>query len=453
MLHVITVDSVLEGLREAFRYELIHQIGKGQVARYYENKLGYWEWKSEGRIVLDADYASSNVKASSLLFPFLESLADKNKVPAKDLWSYNGKYDQVWIIERLTEGTLRKIRQMEKDGKIKYTCLFLHREEPFNDGEKEEAYKELKRVLKASQNGRIDVTWMSWGYRGTEQVHKLLYNESLDQYKLPRLTSAEEQIETPLSQILRQYYSDLKGREIHWYPKKYVHKAMDEEKWGVDPLPKKKQGSVKRHVLVTGTGRSGTTYFSDLLTLLGLDVGHQRNGKDGCSGAEFAVDHDWYPWFPVYGGGDCANVGERRSDYDYKHILHIVRHPLRCIPSLMRNYPAINPEFWADNGSMDPSFMDKSSIVRNAAMYYAINKRIDESGQAEYRCQLEKIHERWGTLMEILELKGTPDPKLGATNKATGWGQYEPLTWQGLENQVGSTLAKSIYQQAKEYGY
>jgi hypothetical protein len=337
---------------------------------------------------------------------------------------------------------------------IKFSCFLISQS---NGQDSREDYKELERVIKISQNRPLGAEWVS-----VEKIALLIQNIrrssnglNYPTETLPKITSADDvpATETPLSRMMRGYYSHLKQRQILWYPKKYVHKKMDEEKWGVFPLPTHKQGKVKRHVLVTGTGRSGTTYFSDLLTLLGLDVGHQRNGKDGCSGAEFSVDHDWYPWFPVYGGGDCANVGERRSDYTYKHVLHIVRHPLWCIPSLMRNYPAINPEFWADYGVMDPVVMDQSSTIRNAAMYYGINKAIDDSGQAEYRCQLEEIHNHWSTLTDILELGKVPDPGLGATNKATGWGQYEPLTWSELELYVGKGLCRAIREQAERYGY
>ncbi len=463
MLNIITVDSALESIRKAFLDELYLQIrSREQTLRYYQDQFAYLEviGKEKNILIVQPEY-HANSKASLLLFDFIGEVHRKINKPEslKNAWSVPSRDIQIWIVDKLNEGTVRKIRSME-DGnnlaQLSYHCLMLHKP-TFQQGEKEEAYGEVKRVTKISQNGKNDTAWINWNPKRCSEIVSLLlggaYVVFYGEFGLPRETNANIQQETPLSQIMRQYYSDLKGREIHWYPKKYVHKAMDEEKWGVDPLPKGKQGSVKRHVLVTGTGRSGTTYFHDLLTLLGLDVGHQRNGKDGCSGAEFAVDYDWYPWFPVYGGGDCANVGERRSDYTYSHVLHIVRHPLWCIPSLMKNYPAINPEFWADNGSMDPAVMDSTSIIRNATMYYAINSVIDKSGQAEYRCQLEQIHDHWSTLMEILEMKGTKDPELGATNKASGWGQYEPLTWAQLENEVGSVLSNSIRSMAKEYGY
>jgi hypothetical protein len=439
MLDLISVESSSEEVQEKFYQELIEQLGTYGKSKleHSEGGLSICSWSRQAVLVVSGE--------QSVRFP-MKALLQLVEEYAATNW-------QIWTRLKLNESTLRQFRKMETEGKLKFSCYLLAHTYPNAD------YKQLERIVKISQNKPLGAVWISYS---TEKTTSLIISKRMShQYglvypikTLEKVSSADtDPVETPLSTMMRRYYSEARQRQIHWYPKKYVHKKMDEEKWGVDPLSKSKQGSVKRHVLVTGTGRSGTTYFSDLLTMLGLDVGHQRNGKDGCSGAEFAVDHDWYPWFPVYGGGDCANVGERRSDYTYAHVLHIVRHPLWCIPSLMRNYPAINPEFWADNGAMDPKAMDGSSIYRNASMYYGINKRIDESKQAEYRCQLEQIHDHWGDLMDVLELPGTPDPQLGATNQASGWGQYEPLTWAELELQVGKSLADGIRSQAKRYGY
>lgn len=437
MLDVISVESFFTETVEEIYTELERRLSLLQKpAPITSHGIRASRWERQGVIVLSETQTTRALSRD--LQGFLEEWRDDDV--------------QIWTRVRLSESIVRTLRQLEKDGVIRYRCFLVGPQKNQDVGEP----KELERIVKLSQNKNLRAEWIngSKAFGFVENMIKSRYGLNYPVEILPKVTSADtDPVETPLSVIMRRYYSKIKGRQIHWYPKMYVHKAMDEEKWGVDPMPKAKQGSVKRHVLVTGTGRSGTTYFSDLLTLLGLDVGHQRNGKDGCSGAEFSVDHYWYPWFPVYGGGDCANVGERRSDYDYAHVLHIVRHPLWCIPSLMRNYPAINPEFWADNGTMDPKAMDASSIYRNAAMYYGINEVIHESGQAEYVCQLEKIHEHWDTLMDILDMHGTPDPVLPPTNKAVGWGQYEPLTWNELENSVGSVLANSIRAQAKRYGY
>ena len=367
MLHVVSIEGLSQACYDYVDAELKSQLGMTERPKlFHAEELLFHEWRRQGVIV--------PVGMEDLRFP-MKGLLDFVE-------NNTGLSFQLWTRIKLSESVLRKFRKLEEEGKgaVKFTCYIISPITPTTD------YKELERLIKISQNRPLGAEWISeTDLSSTIERVRLSKNGLNYPIKvLAKISSADTQpLETPLSTMMRRYYSELKKREIIWYPKTYVHKAMDEEKWGVKPLSKNKQGSAKRHVLVTGTGRSGTTYFSDLLTQLGLDVGHQRNGKDGCSGAEFAKDYDWYPWFPVYGGGDCANVGERRSDYAYKHVLHIVRHPLWCIPSLMRNYPAINPEFWADSGVMDPTVMSQSSIQRNAMMYYSINKFIDESSQAE----------------------------------------------------------------------
>ncbi len=358
---------------------------------------------------------------------------------------------QVWIALRLTESQLREIRSLEEEGLLTFHCLMLEENHIEKDPTK------VNRLLKISQNGKLGARWVS-GQTTLELLSLLdllLQRDyaALDALEQPKYTNGPGGYgETSLSKMMRAYYSQVKQREIRWFPKLYVQKMMDEEAWGVKPLPASTP-RVERLVLCTGTGRSGTTWFSKAMSLIGLDVRHQANGVHGCSGAEFAIDADWYPWFPVYGGGDCANVGERRSDYHYAHVLHGVRHPLWCIPSLQKNYAAINAEFWAQHGVMPLEFMDATGVQRNAAMYYHINRVIDESHQAEYRFQIEQVEQEWPTLMEILGLQGTPWPQLGKVNYATSWGQYEPYTWTELEQLVGASLCKAIKAQAASYGY
>ena len=51
-----------------------------------------------------------------------------------------------------------------------------------------------------------------------------------------------------------------------------------EEKFSVEPVPHTSSESLKEvrhHVIITGTGRAGTTFLMELLTSLGLDTGYQ----------------------------------------------------------------------------------------------------------------------------------------------------------------------------------
>ena len=68
-------------------------------------------------------------------------------------------------------------------------------------------------------------------------------------------------------------------------------------------------------VLVTGCGRSGTLYMTNVLQAMGLNVGHETDGPDGTV--------DWHA---------AAWPEERTAHYDVK--LHLVRHPLDVFASL-----------------------------------------------------------------------------------------------------------------------
>ena len=69
-------------------------------------------------------------------------------------------------------------------------------------------------------------------------------------------------------------------------------------------------GEVRPKVLITGCGRSGTSYMSSLMRKTGLDMPHEVMGRDGMVGWQQARD---------------------TSGFDI--VLHQVRHPLRAISS------------------------------------------------------------------------------------------------------------------------
>ena len=78
-----------------------------------------------------------------------------------------------------------------------------------------------------------------------------------------------------------------------------------------------------RLVLVTGCGRSGTRYMTFILRRLGLDVRHERLGRDGIASWALAVDAEQVPWGP----------SARTASFEL--ILHQVRHPLAVVNSVM----------------------------------------------------------------------------------------------------------------------
>ena len=107
-------------------------------------------------------------------------------------------------------------------------------------------------------------------------------------------------------------------------------------------------------ILITGCGRSGTTYVSKLLCEAGLDLLHHDVGPDGSVDWCLAVTSDVpLPW---------GKKGRSSGDYVFDRVLHQVRAPLAVISSSMTikdrswdyisNFTSINPEDSAIKKSM-----------------------------------------------------------------------------------------------------
>lgn len=84
-----------------------------------------------------------------------------------------------------------------------------------------------------------------------------------------------------------------------------------------------------RKLLITGCGRSGTMYASEVWRSQGLDVSHENPtppngemGKDGIASWYMAVN-DLDPPF-----------GPSASEYEFDFVIHQVRHPLKVIASV-----------------------------------------------------------------------------------------------------------------------
>ena len=79
-------------------------------------------------------------------------------------------------------------------------------------------------------------------------------------------------------------------------------------------------------LLVTGCGRSGTTYTSALLQAMDLDIPHEAVGKDGAASWKQIVS------------GTFVYLGKNRSvtidGSGFDRIIHQVRHPLKLITSM-----------------------------------------------------------------------------------------------------------------------
>lgn len=80
--------------------------------------------------------------------------------------------------------------------------------------------------------------------------------------------------------------------------------------------------------LICGLGhsRSGTGYLSKYLQSLGIDVGHEKMGKDGIVSWMFAIDNASEVPYSI--------DNSVPNDYQFKYKIHVIRNPYNAIQSV-----------------------------------------------------------------------------------------------------------------------
>lgn len=243
------------------------------------------------------------------------------------------------------------------------------------------------------------------------------------------------------------------GRRIFEYPKTTHGMRSTVEKWGVD---KHKDKPLDRLLLITGTGRCGTTWWARALQSVGLDVQHEKTGEHGTASLFFtAPDSDWYPRLPWLDADQKNHVGERKSDFRFKHVVQVVRNPLTCIPSMGPIFPSVNYEFFEMHGIIPPDI--KPRLLRCAHAWYNLNRLAEE--QSEYRWRLEDQNDfAWNRVMVMWGARSVqtgrryPYPNLKPVNRGTGFRKSQPTTIADLAK-LDRLLATNIQKMGRKYGY
>jgi len=198
--------------------------------------------------------------------------------------------------------------------------------------------------------------------------------------------------------------------------------------------------------LILGTGRSGSTFLTHVFRQWGLDLGHEQVGELGTSSHFFHEDHHWYPYFPWEDGK--AHVGERLNDYIFRNKLHVIRDPLKCIPSIEKVLTSINWEFAEETGVIPALKMSK----RERVMMYWLHLNRKMEAICDRTIRLEDIDV---DLIEYLDDVGINHgvwPDLPPKNKGTGFKKSDPITFDDLY-EVDPTLAQELLNYAYTKGY
>lgn len=234
------------------------------------------------------------------------------------------------------------------------------------------------------------------------------------------------------------------SRKIIVFPKE-LHLRSTEEKWGVR---KRTSARIRKKLLVLGTGRCGTMFTAHAMRVAGVKLLHEKVGEDGTVSHYFVTDSDWYPMAPWQKKEQKKHVGERRDDFVFNNIFHIVRNPLRVIPSMTKIFGSVTWCFYEENGLIPTGIKDP--ILR--AMHLWLNHNTEAMKQATITFQVEKYEQVWPTLMKKLGMD-VPYPKhLKPMNKTGGFKAYVPLTVDDMI-QRDPKLAAEIVQLAGTFGY
>ncbi len=229
---------------------------------------------------------------------------------------------------------------------------------------------------------------------------------------------------------------------------KPAHVRGSAECWGVRKL---KGPKIKKKLLVLGSGRSGTTFTAKALRVAaGLDVKHEKVGEHGTVSHYFVVDSDWYPMAPWKGWVEKGkmHVGERRSDFDFEHVVHIVRDPCKVIPSMTKIFDSVTWYFYVYNGLVPAGI--KNPVLR--AMHLWLNHNRKAAEQAHFSFQLERYQHAWPVLMDLLGIDAPYPAHLKPSNRSSGFKKAEPLSYKELAA-VDKKLAAEIRELAYSFGY
>jgi|WetSurMetagenome_2_1015567.scaffolds.fasta_scaffold388268_1 hypothetical protein len=211
-------------------------------------------------------------------------------------------------------------------------------------------------------------------------------------------------------------------------------------------LERKRAKPKKRTVLFTGTGRCGTMHIADLFTANGIDIGHEICGLDGCSSHFFSYDADWH-WFAMGQPVGYIHLGEHRSDYEFEHIIHVVREPLACISSIASFFHDCD-WYWLKAQGL-PDWLKRNDIRSAMYAYCAMNEKT--ASQTNWRVQIEDMDEVFPMLLHQLFGRRPMVTKLPKhSNQSPG----KPLrvSWDDLDD-LDSGLAQKTRELSRAYGY
>jgi len=190
-----------------------------------------------------------------------------------------------------------------------------------------------------------------------------------------------------------------------------------------------------KEFLVTGVGRSGTKYMSELFTNLGYPIGHERMGEYGKSCWQTAAHPEV-----------CCK---------FNHIINVVRNPVHIVRSFFSYWPAKQKEMLVNFRKKFISIERESDILTQAVQIFVGWNRLITSLNPDLTIKLENAHE---TIPKYLKENGykIPDqityPRKDVNSKPKRYGgENKKLTLKKIEHQISEELFLEFNKELMSY--
>ena len=193
-----------------------------------------------------------------------------------------------------------------------------------------------------------------------------------------------------------------------------------------------------KKLLVTGCGRSGTTYMNVFLRASGWDVNHEWMGGDGSVSWLLGAETDKAPWGPL------------ARDFEFEHIFHQVREPLKVIQSFY-NSPPLATWLWISH-CIPQVKMSDTKLTKCAKYWIHWNKMVE--AKAEWRYRIEDFDVQYKEMGRRLGVEFDPAILAGVSKKTNTRGPpARTITWGILRKELDPPVYRQVRNLAKRYGY
>lgn len=156
--------------------------------------------------------------------------------------------------------------------------------------------------------------------------------------------------------------------------------------------------TIHRKLIIIGHPRTGTAYTGELLKSFGLDIGHEKMGKDGIVSWMFNVYDLHNPFYK-------NNYAKSRFFSTFDHVILCVRDPYTAIPSIIReNHDAYISLKFRQKHILKAFGIDifaiHSPIEQAIAVYYYWSKIALEKNNPEIITRIEKDDQKLFNYLE-----------------------------------------------------